>query len=138
MGQTSAYVRADRAFGSRIIRHAQEEQLWTGGRWLEGPVYRLDAGMLVYSDIPNDRMLRWSDGDAVTAVRAPSNYANGNARDTDGRLVTGEHGGRRVTRPEHDGITVLADRFDGPDRNRLFVTATISLYLISLAVRGSA
>jgi len=114
MVQTSPYVRVDPAFGSLIIGHAQVEQLWTGGRWLEGPVYWPDAGMLVYSDIPNNRMLRWCDGDAVTVFRAPSNYANGNARDTDGRLVTCEHGGRRVTRTEHDGtITVLADRFDG-------------------------
>jgi gluconolactonase len=112
--QNSPYVQSDPAFGSLIIGHAQVENLWTGGRWLEGPVYWPDAGILVYSDIPNNRMMRWSEGGAVTVFRQPSLYANGNTRDADGRLVTCEHGGRRVTRTEHDGsITVLADRFDG-------------------------
>jgi gluconolactonase len=110
----SPYVTVDSDFGSLTISHAKLEQLWTGGRWLEGPVYWADAGILVFSDIPNNRMMRWSEGGAVTVFRRPSLNANGNARDPHGRLVTCEHAGRRVTRTEHDGtITVLADRIDG-------------------------
>ena len=100
-------------FRSLIIGHAQLERLWTGGRWLEGPVYWPDAGILVFSDIPNNRLLRAVD-ESVTVFRYPSRNANGNTRDREGRLVTCEHSGRRVTRAEHNGsVTVLADRFDG-------------------------
>ena len=110
----STYAHVDPEFRSLIIGHAQLEQLWTGGRWLEGPVYWPDAGILVYSDIPNDRMMRWSEGGAVSVYRQPSMNANGNTRDGEGRLVTCEHGSRRVTRTEHDGtVTVLADRVGG-------------------------
>jgi gluconolactonase len=84
--------------------------------WAEGPAYF--GGGVVWSDIPNDRMLRWDEATgAVATFRAPSAYANGNTLDREGRLVTCEHGNRRVTRTERDGsITVLADRYDG---NRL-------------------
>lgn len=110
----TTYEHIDPEFGSHTIGHAQVEQLWTGGRWLEGPVYWPDAGILVFSDIPNNRMMRWSEGGAVTVFRQPSGFANGNTLDTVGRLITCEHGGRRVGRTEYDGsITVLADRFDG-------------------------
>ena len=76
-------------------------------------------GSLVWSDIPNNRMLRWEEGTgAVTEFRKPSNNANGNTRDRQGRIVTCEHGGRRVTRTEHDGtITVIADSFRGKRLN---------------------
>ncbi|HKJ84606.1 MAG TPA: SMP-30/gluconolactonase/LRE family protein [Spirochaetia bacterium] len=108
------YEHVDPEFRALIIGHAQVEKLWTGGRWLEGPVYWPGPGILVYSDIPNNRMLRWSEGEAVSVFRRPSNNANGNTLDGEGRLVTCEHGARRVTRTEHDGsITVLADRVDG-------------------------
>lgn len=98
--------------------NAAIERIATGCRWAEGPVYFRDQGCLIWSDIPNNRMLRWLEADGhVSVFRAPSNYANGNTRDREGRLVTCEHDTRRLTRTEHDGrITVLLDRFRG---NRL-------------------
>jgi gluconolactonase len=90
------------------------ERIATDLRWAEGPVWFGDAGCLLWSDIPNNRMLRWIDGAGVSAFRSPSQYSNGNTRDRQGRLVTCEHGARRVTRTEYDGtITVLADRYRG-------------------------
>jgi gluconolactonase len=96
---------------------ADVARLATGCEWAEGPVY-LDGGV-VWSDIPNDRMLRWDERTgAVGVFRAPSAYANGNTLDGEGRLVTCEHGNRRVTRTEHDGsIAVVADRFEGKRLN---------------------
>jgi len=95
------------------------ERLASGFRWCEGPVYFADLRCLIFSDIPNDRMLRWNEEDgAVSVFRRPSNYANGNTRDREGRLITCEHDTRRVTRTEHDGtITVLIDRFRGKPLN---------------------
>lgn len=91
------------------------EQLASGFSWAEGPVWFGDGRFLLFSDIPNDRILRWDDcSGALATFRAPAQHANGLARDRQGRLLTCEHGTRRVTRTEHDGrITVLADRFDG-------------------------
>ena len=95
--------------GSAIL-----ERLWTGARWAEGPVYFADGDFVLFSDIPNNRMLRWVEGGGISVFRAPSNYSNGNTRDRQGRLVTCEHGARRVTRTEPDGsITVLADGHKG-------------------------
>jgi gluconolactonase len=90
-------------------------QLWTGGRWTEGPAYFPAGRYLTFSDIPNDRMLRWDETTgAVGVFREPANYTNGHTVDRAGRLVSCEHGTRRITRTEHDGsITVLADRYDG-------------------------
>ncbi len=91
------------------------ERIATGFRWAEGPVYFRDGGYLIWSDIPNNRMLRWLEEDGhVSVFRAPSNYTNGNTRDREGRLISCEHDTRRVTRTELDGrITVLMDRFQG-------------------------
>jgi gluconolactonase len=91
------------------------ERIATGFRWAEGPVYFRDLRCLVWSDIPNNRMMRWLEDDGhVSVFRAPSHYANGNTRDREGRLITCEHDSRRVTRTEYDGtISVLVDRFDG-------------------------
>ena len=91
------------------------ERLFTGLRWAEGPVWIGDARHLLVSDIPNNRILRWDEETgAVSAFRRPSNYANGNTRDRQGRLITCEHGARRVTRTEYSGaVTVLMDRFEG-------------------------
>jgi gluconolactonase len=102
-------------FRRRIRFSASVERLHTGCRWTEGPVYFPAHRALIWSDIPNDRMLRFDEaGGSVSVFRSPSNYANGNAVDREGRLVTCEHGGRRVTRTEHDGsIIVLADRYRG-------------------------
>ncbi len=106
---------ADPRFATFIIPVCQLERLHTGMRWAEGPVYFGDGRHLVFSDIPNNRMLRWDEETgAVATFRFPSNHANGNTRDRQGRLVSCEHGARRVTRTEPDGsLTVLAERFEG-------------------------
>lgn len=90
------------------------ERLHTGMRWTEGPVWFADGQQLIFSDIPNDRLLRWVDGLGAGVFREPSGYSNGNTRDLQGRLVTCEHGQRRLTRTEPDGsVTVLVDRYQG-------------------------
>jgi gluconolactonase len=95
------------------------ERLATGMTWGEGPVWFGDGRYLLWSDIPNNRIMRWDEETGAAAVfRKPSNQANGNTRDRQGRLVSCEHRTRRVTRTEYDGdITVLADRFDGKRLN---------------------
>ena len=105
----------DDSFAKLRLRLAAVERLATGFRWAEGPVWFGDQRCLIWSDIPNNRMMRWDEQTgAVTTFRQPSNHANGNTRDRQGRLVTCEHETRRITRTEYDGsITVLADRFEG-------------------------
>ena len=95
------------------------ERLYDGCRWAEGPTYVPAGRYVVWSDIPNDRMLRWDEmSGSVGLFRQPSGFANGHTLDGQGRLVSCEHGNRRVTRTEHDGsITVIADRFDGKRLN---------------------
>jgi gluconolactonase len=102
-----------------IPMNASVERLYTGTRWSEGPVWFGDGHYLVWSDIPNNRMLRWTEETgAVSEFRKPSNFSNGNTRDRQGRLVSCEHFTRRVTRTEYDGtITVLADKFAGKRLN---------------------
>lgn len=99
------------------IGSARLERIATGCRWAEGPVWFADANCLLFSDIPNRRMLRWSpdaEGSGLSVFRQDSGFANGNTRDRQGRLVTCEHGARRVTRTEIDGrVTVLADSYGG-------------------------
>ncbi|HZG66014.1 MAG TPA: SMP-30/gluconolactonase/LRE family protein, partial [Herpetosiphonaceae bacterium] len=109
----------DPRFEQYRIGNAMVERLWTGARWAEGPVWFGDGRFLLFSDIPNDRILRWSEETgAVTVFRAPANNSNGHTRDRQGRLVSCEHGSRRVTRTEHDGrITVLMERFEGKRLN---------------------
>ena len=109
----------DKRFASYAIPIALLEELHTGLRWAEGPVYFADQRCLLFSDLPNYRILRFDEETAqVTVFRPHSNYANGKTRDRQGRLVTCEHRGRRVTRTEYDGtITVLADRFEGKRLN---------------------
>ena len=99
--------------------NAAVELLYTGCRWAEGPVWFGDGRYLLWSDIPNNRILKWEEETGqVSAWRKPSNYANGNTRDRQGRLVTCEHGGRRITRTEYDGsLTVLADEYGGKPLN---------------------
>lgn len=105
----------DPRFSALFAPHIHVERLWSGARWCEGPAWFAAGRYLVWSDIPNNRMMRWDETDgSVSVFRAPSNFSNGNTVDREGRLVTCEHQSRRVTRTEHDGsITVLADRFDG-------------------------
>lgn len=109
----------DPRFAPYKLINAGIERLHTGARWAEGPVWFGDGHYLVWSDIPNNRMLRWiEETGEVSVFRKPSNYSNGNTRDKQGRLITCEHDARRVTRTEHDGtITVLMDRFEGKPFN---------------------
>ncbi len=109
----------DARFERYVLALAKVERLATGCRWAEGPVWFGDARCLIWSDIPNDRMMRWDEETgAVSVWRRPAHHANGNTRDRGGRLVTCEHGTRRVTRTEYDGtITVLADCWDGRPLN---------------------
>ncbi|WHT16980.1 SMP-30/gluconolactonase/LRE family protein [Crossiella sp. CA-258035] len=95
------------------------EVLFDGGRWLEGPAYFPAGRYLVFSDIPNDRMMRWDETTgAVGVFRQPANYSNGHTVDRQGRLVSCEQGARRVTRTEPDGtVTVLADQWQGRKLN---------------------
>jgi gluconolactonase len=104
----------DDSFDQYRIATAAVERIATGMRWCEGPVWFGDGRYLLWSDIPNNVIMRWDEvTGAVSTFRAPSGYANGNTRDRQGRLITCEHGGRKVTRTEYDGtITVLIDQFD--------------------------
>ncbi len=109
----------DPAFESYRLFNAGVERIATGMRWAEGPVWFGDGRFLLWSDIPNNRIMKWEEETgAVSEFRKPSNYANGNTRDRQGRLVTCEHLTRRVTRTEYDGtITVLMDSYQGKPLN---------------------
>jgi gluconolactonase len=109
----------DPRFNALRIASASVECLYQGARWSEGPVWFGDGRYLLWSDIPNNRILRWDEESGQVGVfRKPSNNANGNTRDREGRLVTCEHLARRVTRTEYDGsITVIADSYDGKPFN---------------------
>lgn len=106
-------------FAQLYVGHVRVERLWTGARWSEGPVWSGQGRYLLWSDIPNNRILRWDETDgSVSTFRQPSNNSNGQSVDRQGRLVTCEHLTRRVTRTEFDGsITVIADGFDGKRLN---------------------
>ncbi len=112
-------VSVDSSFDAYKLALAKVERLATGMRWSEGPVWLGDSRSLVWSDVPGNTMYRWDEASATSGVfRSPSNNANGNTRDRQGRIVTCEHLTRRVTRTEYDGsMTVLADRFDGKRLN---------------------
>src|SRR5476649_222463 len=109
----------DRRFDKYRMMLTHVERLATGTLWGEGLVWFGDGRYLVWSDIPNNRMLRWDEeSGAVSTFRKPSGHANGNTRDRQGRLVTCEHGGRRVSRTELDGsIVTLVDSFEGKRLN---------------------
>ncbi|MDF2813532.1 MAG: SMP-30/gluconolactonase/LRE family protein [Microvirga sp.] len=116
---TSYFEALDPRFSTFIIPVCQLERLYSGTRWAEGPVYFADGRFLVFSDIPNNRMLKWDEQSGhVDVFRYPSNFSNGNTRDREGRLISCEHGTRRVTRTEYDGsITLLADNYRGKRLN---------------------
>ncbi|MGE3797900.1 MAG: SMP-30/gluconolactonase/LRE family protein [Thermomicrobiales bacterium] len=103
----------DDRFGSLVKQTAKVEKLFEGCRWAEGPAWFAAGRYLVWSDIPNDRIMRWDETSGQTSVfRQPAGYTNGHTVDRQGRLVSCEHGGRRVTRTEHDGsVTVIADHY---------------------------
>jgi gluconolactonase len=108
------WVRLDDRFAG-IRGDSRLERLWTGGRWLEGPVYSPAGRYLLWSDIPSDRILRWDETSyQVSVFREPAGNTNGHTLDEQGRLVSCEHGNRRVTRTDHDGsVRVLADGHNG-------------------------
>ena len=109
----------DSSFAPYRINSAKVERLATGMRWAEGPVWFGDGRYLLWSDIPNDRIMKWEEETgAVSVFRKPSNFANGNTRDPQGRLLTCEHDTRRVTRTGYDGtVTVIAETFEGKRLN---------------------
>src|SRR6187455_702593 len=109
----------DPRFERYRIKASRVERLATGFRWCEGPVWFGDTRTFAWSDIPNNRIMRWDEETgSVSVFRKPSNNSNGNSRDRQGRLVTCEHDARRVTRTEPDGaITVLADSYNGRKLN---------------------
>ncbi len=108
----------DPLFDTYVLGNAPVKQLATGFDWVEGPVWFGDAGCLLFSDIPNNRIVRWTPGEGISTYRAPSHYANGHSRDRQGRLISCEHGTRRVTRTEWDGsVTVIADHYQGKRLN---------------------
>jgi gluconolactonase len=118
MNGQALYEVVDKRFFSMIVPHTEPDLLFSGAKWAEGPVWFGDGDFLLFNDIPNRRTMRWVPGLGVSVFRHDSNYANGNTRDRQGRLVTCEHGGRRVTRTEADGsITVVADSHGGKRLN---------------------
>ena len=107
-------VEADPLFRALVLPNAPLLTLGRDYAWLEGPVWFADQDCLLVSDLPNDRVLRWSEDGGVSVFRQPSHFANGHTRDRQGRLITCSHQRRNLTRTEPDGaITVLADRYQG-------------------------
>ncbi len=109
----------DPSFNAIRVGNTPIQRLWTGGMWCEGPAWNGQGQYLIWSDIPNNRQMRWIEDDArVTVFRQPSGNSNGNTFDHQGRQLSCEHSGRRVVRYEHDGsITVIADSFQGKRLN---------------------
>ncbi|MBI1394511.1 MAG: SMP-30/gluconolactonase/LRE family protein [Betaproteobacteria bacterium] len=105
----------DQSFAKYRLNLTRVERIAHGFRWCEGPVWFGDGRFLLWSDIPNNRIMKWEEETgAVSVFRKPSGHANGNTRDRQGRLVTCEHSGRRISRTEYDGtITTVADAFEG-------------------------
>ena len=114
----SFYESHDPRFDRYVMFNAPVKRLATGFDWVEGPVWFGDAGCLLFSDIPNDRILRYTPGEGITTYRQPANFTNGHTRDRQGRLVSCQHGTRSVTRTEHDGrVVALAEGWQGKRLN---------------------
>jgi gluconolactonase len=109
----------DPTFNALVQPNASIKRLWTGALWAEGPAWNSQGKFLLWSDIPNDRQLRWIEDDGhVSVFRSPSNNSNGNTFDHQGRQLSCEHLTRRVVRYEHDGsVTIIAESFDGKRLN---------------------
>lgn len=115
----SDYDTFDGRFGSLFLGNAAVERLWTGGRWVEGPVYVPASKSVFWSDIPEDRVMRYDEASgAVSVFEQPCGYHNGHTLDAFGRMVAAEHGGRRISRLGFDGRwETVVDRFDGKRLN---------------------
>jgi gluconolactonase len=115
----SDYQVLDERFKRLFVGHAKLEKLWTGGRWLEGPAYYPAGRYVLFSDIPNDRILRYDETTgAVGVYREPARHTNGHTIDREGRLVSCEHSGRAISRTEHDGrVAQLVTHFEGKRLN---------------------
>jgi gluconolactonase len=112
------YIEYDPRFGGLLKPGAKLERLATGAIWSEGPVYFHEDESVIWSDIPNNRLLRWSAIDGMKVWRQPSNFENGHYRDQEGRLLSCEHGGRCISRTEPDGSkSILVDRYQGKKLN---------------------
>lgn len=108
----------DARFRHIVMPNAPLERLGEGFRWCEGPVWFADRDELLFSDVPNDRVMRWSESGGLSVFRQPANFENGHARDREGRLLSCSHRGRCVTRTELDGrVTVLAESYRGKRLN---------------------
>src|SRR6185369_17426830 len=112
-------ITIDPSFGALRLGNTAIQRLWTGAYWSEGPAWSSQGRYLVWSDIPNNRQMRYIEDDGrVTVFRSPSNNSNGNAFDFEGRQVSCEHGARRVVRYEHDGsVAVIAGSYEGKPLN---------------------
>jgi gluconolactonase len=111
---TSAVQIEDARLAPLIVPDARPQRLWFGGEWVEGPVYVPAEDCVYWSDIPNDRVLRFSEADGASVALQPAGYANGHTLDREGRIIRCEHGRRRVSRVEHDGtLTTIADSYAG-------------------------
>lgn len=117
--ENTGFETLDPRFSACLVHCERVERLWTGGRWCEGPAWFAAHRTLVWSDIPNNRMLRYDETNGTVGIfRQPANNANGNTVDREGRLITCEHLTRRVVRVEHNGAqTILADRWQGKRLN---------------------
>jgi gluconolactonase len=114
----SQFIALDPRFRDLLKPGAKLTQLATGAIWSEGPVYFHEDDSVIWSDIPNNRLLRWAAKDGMTIWRQPSNFENGHYRDLEGRLLSCEHGGRCISRTEPDGRRItLVDRFLGKRLN---------------------
>ncbi len=109
----------DKRFEKYVIGNTPLQRIWTGAMWAEGPAWNGVGRYFLWSDIPNNRQMRWMEEDGHTSVfRAPSDYSNGNTFDFEGRQLACQHGQRRVVRYEYDGtVTVIADKFQGKPLN---------------------
>jgi gluconolactonase len=104
----------DPSFKALVLPNAPLEKLGDEFAWLEGPVWFADLDCLLFSDLPNNRILRWTETSGISVFRQPSDFANGHTRDRQGRLIGCSHHGRCITRTELDGgVSVLADRYQG-------------------------
>jgi gluconolactonase len=119
----SEYLILEREFAHLTNGNQRLIKLWTGSAWAEGPVFFRDGNFLLFSDIPNDRIMRFVPDfsglqGSVSVFRQPCGNTNGHTRDREGRLISCEHGGRRVSRTEHDGrVITLCDQFNGKRLN---------------------